>query len=98
MTHAAGADDEDLVPFGTLVLGGGRGGGGMTQVKEGGGTVGLEQAAMVGWSGAGRGACIAGEGRQEGGEADHDERVECLERRWRRRWAAGLGWAGCACE
>ena len=44
--------------------------------KEEGGTVGLEQAAMVGWSSAGRGACVAGEGRQEGGEADHDERVE----------------------
>ena len=45
----------------------------MTLGEDGGGTGGLEQAAMVGWGGAGRGACIAGEGRQKGGEADHDK-------------------------
>lgn len=45
----------------------------MTLGEEGGGTVGLEQAAIVGCGGADCGTCVAGEGREEGGEADHDD-------------------------
>lgn len=51
----------------------------MAQMKEGGGTLGLEQAAIGGWGGE-AGACAAGEGGEKGGEADHDVEWEWL---WR---------------
>jgi hypothetical protein len=75
VTHAAGTDNEDLVAFLLgLAVGGGGGGRGMTHVKEGGGTLGLEQATLVRRIGSiDGGACAAGEGREKGGEADHDE-------------------------